>query len=157
MKLDGSFEVQGQWFGAASYGLYQVIPESARTAIFNLAAPQRDAVLALYDPRRSSPAALFDPAIAARLGAMVDAMAVVRAENHPVPLTKPELEPACVPADTPTTCSWERVWRRRFRVFNRGLETGEPASVNKPVYACNDIHYDACVVAAARAEFLPTK
>jgi hypothetical protein len=161
MSIDGSFEVQGQWFAAADYGLFQVIPETARSAIMEIPDAEQAPILALYNPSRDSPAKLFDPDIAARVGAMIDGRAEVTGE-HATPLTEPEQEPACTPDKKDTKCSWERFWRRRFRLFNTGDEEGTPAKVLKKTYGCqtpggNPIPYDACVITAAENKFLPKK
>ena len=132
LRDDPSFDVQGQWFASASYGLLQIIPESLRTNLARAGFDDdaRTAITAIFDPTASNPALLFDPATCITLGAMMDASAVVAAERgDPLALAWDDhgnpvaYEEAC-PEDSPTKCSWERLWKRRLRVYNTGSQAG---------------------------------
>ena len=155
MKRDGSFEVQGQWFAAASYGLFQIIPESANTCIRSGIPPeQQAAVKAVYNPKTQPPDRLFNPDIAAQFGAIMDAMANVSGEKQTL---DDYVEPGCSPGDQLTSCSWRRLWQRRFRVFNAGNEARHPMVINNPQYNCVNLPYDACIISAAESRFAPER
>ncbi len=116
IKRDPSFEVQGQWFGAASYGLLQVLPETVRTLYGNREAlSAADAAFlrtTYYDPMTQSPLErLFDPANCVPLGAEIDVRARVISEDQ---------DPDC--AYKRNECTWRNNWGRRFCRFNTGYE-----------------------------------
>jgi hypothetical protein len=132
LQLDPAFDVQGQWFAAASYGLMQIIPESLRTRVEGSAfdSAGRAAILAIYNPKTNTPEWLFHPETCIELGAVMDSTAVVAAERgDPLVLLRDRegtpiaYEETC-PLDWPSQCSWQRLWKRRFRVYNTGSETG---------------------------------
>lgn len=133
MYEDPLFDVQGQWFASASYGLLQVIPESLRTTLYSgFSAGDRDVIRQqVFDPRGEysatrDPERLFDPSICIKLGVVMDAKADVT----------DELDETLVAGEVPCTvelrwsqCTWERAWKRRFRVFNGGSQGMQIPSV----------------------------
>jgi hypothetical protein len=121
VKIDNLFRIQGQWYIAASYGLLQQIPESTRVSISRQPDPQEATLLAVYDPRSDSPDVLFDPDVAILFGALFVSDAAVTPESDPL-----AGEPACL--GSPTDCSWVRLWRRRLRTYNTGLERVDPGN-----------------------------
>ncbi len=145
MQVDPSFEIQGQWFAAASYGLFQVIPESVRMVLYGsgFSSSARSAILAVYDPRNDSPEKLFDPQVCAMFGALMDTKGKVHDEDlGPLVLRSdsngnPTLwETNCViHNDRFNECSWNRLWIRRLTVFNTGNETGGEQSYGNKVLA----------------------
>ena len=116
LMRDPSFDVQAQWFAAASYGLMQLIPEDLRDRITRLVpAAEQPRLWALYDPMSQNPTEkLFDPTICVRLGALEDVLLPVN----------PEMQDAGC-SSKPNQCSWERLWRRRLCVFNTGGQHGD--------------------------------
>ena len=125
MLNDPSFDVQGQWFASASYGLLQQVPESLRTKLYSVGFLPADRLCIrqqVFDPLGEfadvrNPQLLFNPKTCVKLGAMEDQKASV-SEEVGAPLTG---EAGCPPRET--QCTWERVWKRRFRVYNAGAET----------------------------------
>ncbi|MCC6128745.1 MAG: hypothetical protein IT186_02355 [Acidobacteria bacterium] len=142
VQHDGAFEVPGQWLAASSYGLLQIIPNSLNdklksSALAGSAAHIRTNV---YNPgcgldtscaANNNPVAkLFNPSICVPLASLMDATSNARIEGAaPLALDDPPgnqvTEPYCVGDPTPSLgqCTWERVWKRRFRVFNGGSQT----------------------------------
>ncbi|MCC6128454.1 MAG: hypothetical protein IT186_00890 [Acidobacteria bacterium] len=128
VKVDPSFGVQGQWLAAASYGLLQIRPDSLRVRL------GQDGLIAIapfiraqfYDPMVDDPTSkLFDPSRCVMLGALMDSRAAVQAElGAPIVLTGNVMEDVCPgdPAPPPSECTWRRLWKRRFRVFNAGSQ-----------------------------------
>jgi hypothetical protein len=118
---DPSYDVQGQWFIAASFGLFQQKPESVRTAIYGPAIPSalRAALTTLYDPRTDSPAKLFEPAVSVEFSGLLLGNSNVRPELDPV--VPPET--ACPGTPTmPNQCTWELFWKRKLRTYNLGSD-----------------------------------
>jgi hypothetical protein len=156
IQLDGAFEVQGQWLAAASYGLLQIIPNSLNDYLKSgFSAADSAQIRALYyNPACGADVAcasendpvtrLFNPSICTPMAGMMDANADVTAEDD-APVTSP-VEDVCPGDPTPSVgqCTWKRLWRRRFRVFNGGSETSTIAAG----YAVN-------IVDTRSGEFLP--
>jgi trimeric autotransporter adhesin len=117
MQQDPSFEYQGQWLTAASYGLLQLIPEEWRKrlddpTVFSAGDAQVLKTI-YYDPARDDPAALhklFDPATCLPLGALADTKVHVSAEQS---------DPAWTGYPNQTT--WDNLWSRRLCSFNTGV------------------------------------
>ncbi|MBK9375016.1 MAG: hypothetical protein IPN03_15145 [Holophagales bacterium] len=127
IKRDPSFEVQGQWFGAASYGLLQVLPDDVRDKYENPAVfSESDAQFlrtTYYDPMTQNPLdTLFNPANCVPLGAAIDVRARVISEDQ---------DPDC--AHKRNECTWRNNWSRRFCRFNTGGE-GPCAYGNKILF-----------------------
>jgi len=114
LKLDPSFEIQGQWFAAASYGLEQIIPEDHRDKLQRNFPPADSDYLktTFWDPMFESPTKLFNPRVVVPLGAATD----VR-----VPVASEDLDTSC--QGVFNNCTWERLWRRRFCKFNTGSQS----------------------------------
>ena len=116
IKRDPSFEVQGQWFGAASYGLLQVLPDDVRANLENRAvfsaADAQFLRTTYYDPMTQNPLErLFDPANCVPLGAAIDVTALVISEDQ-------DPDPTCT--HKRNECTWRNIWSRRFCRFNTG-------------------------------------
>ncbi len=101
---------------AASYGLLQTIPESARTYIYgaSLSVADEQALLDAYNPRVDNTEALFDPELSSTFGALF-----LAAEGTP---EFRGLDQELVCTQYPSECTWERLWKRRLRVYNSGKE-----------------------------------
>ena len=118
IKRDPSFEVQGQWFGAASYGLLQVIPETVQSLYRNRAALSAGDAEFLrntyYDPMTQNPLGrLFDPANCVPMGAEILVRARVKTEDQ-------DPDPACT--HKRNECTWRNIWSSRLCRFNTGGE-----------------------------------
>jgi hypothetical protein len=115
VKADPSFDLQVNWFAAASYGLMQLLPEDFRWRVANgVPVAKRQAIWDIYDPLQDSPVEkLFNPGVCVPLGAQVLVLAEVQSES---------LDTGC--SEKITQCTWERLWRRRLCVFNTGGQGG---------------------------------
>lgn len=118
IKRDPSFEVQGQWFGAASYGLLQLLPETVQTLYRNRAAlSSGDAEFlrnTYYDPMTQNPLGrLFDPTNCVPMGAEILVRARVITEDQ-------DPDPACT--HKRNECTWRNIWSSRLCRFNTGGE-----------------------------------
>jgi hypothetical protein len=123
---DPSFDIQGQWYGGASFGLFQMWPARARDVI-RMVNEKNGAegaeLLALYKPLTEPGNKLFDPRTAVRFGAAGDVYATVRAEDSAN--IKPYEGTCAAEARTPpfNDCTWRRWWARRFAAYNRGHDS----------------------------------
>ena len=127
IKEDPSFDVQGQWYGGASFGLLQVWPANAASTIRSAAPDKGPLLRALYDPLTEPGTKLFIPAIGVEFGAAADVYITVRGEVKSDENKVWPYEGACASDDTAwprTQCTWQRWWARRFAAFNRGSDDG---------------------------------
>ena len=126
LQEDPSFELQGQWYGGASFGLLQVWPANAATTINHAASPEKKTYLRnLYNPLTEPGTKLFIPAIGVEFGAAADVYLDVRGEVKSDANKVWPYEGACASDDTAwprTQCTWQRWWARRFAAFNRGSD-----------------------------------
>jgi hypothetical protein len=122
--IDPSYDIQKQWFISASFGLFQQMPESVRTALGRsaISSTLRTNLLSIYDPSNDSSATLFSPSISVEFAAFLMGNATLTAE-----LSGPlALEDRCVIVhNRPNQCTWKRFWRRALRAYNRGIEEDE--------------------------------
>jgi hypothetical protein len=118
--IDPMYDVQGQWFLASSYGLLQEIPETARGTLQMMSNRGADItpLLSLYNPMVDNPETLFDPTICTDFAGAAHAAASVSDELLE---RYPGEEDDCRDDDV-SECSWNRIWKRRLRVFNTGRE-----------------------------------
>jgi hypothetical protein len=117
LSEDPSFDVQAQWYAAASFGLMQMWPANAETLIRH--SNQSSVLRALFNPRTTPGSALFDPTIGVAFGAAADGNASVRTEIDP---TVYSYEPTCPVASQTTVnaCTWNRYWARVFTSYKTG-------------------------------------
>ncbi len=118
---DPSFDIQGQWYGGASFGLLQVWPGNATDLLRRgLPSDKRATLRAVYDPLTEPGTKLFDPNVGVEFGAAADSAVDVLAERE-----KQSYEDQCTsePATAPfNACTWSRLWARRFAAFNVGSD-----------------------------------
>jgi hypothetical protein len=130
LKEDPSFELQAQFYGAASFGLLQVWPAKADTTINSAPISLRASLRALFNPLTEPGTKLFDPQTGAEFGAAADLYLTARAEGDP----PRGYEGACAPEPTSppfNSCTWNRYWARRFTAFNTGNDNDTDTQANK--------------------------
>ncbi|MCC6129410.1 MAG: hypothetical protein IT186_05740 [Acidobacteria bacterium] len=123
MKEDPSFDIQGQWYAGASYGLLQLWPAKAVEVINRLPSGRRPEMYSLYDPFVEPATKLFDPRVSVEFAAAADKYAVLLETNEGEQAYS--FERACTMlqmggVDFPSNCSWLRLWERRLRDYNGG-------------------------------------
>jgi hypothetical protein len=121
VRIDNSFDVQGQWFMACSYGLLQQLPEGLRNVLTMVPEPLLTTLTTLYNPKTHSPQVLFDPSKSVEFAAVWDGAIVPLDEELIDPVSG---EPDCTPYvnGSPNACTWERYWKRVLRMYHAGSE-----------------------------------
>ncbi|MCC6132115.1 MAG: hypothetical protein IT186_19510, partial [Acidobacteria bacterium] len=137
MKEDPSFDIQGQWYAGASYGLLQLWPAKAVEVINRLPSGRRPEMYSLYDPFVEPATKLFDPRVSVEFAAAADKYANLdrpKEDQPPYPF-----ERVCAMAEMggvifPNDCSWLRLWERRLRDYNGGRD-GQESQATQIDYA----------------------
>ncbi|MHB8797134.1 MAG: hypothetical protein ACYDBY_01600 [Thermoanaerobaculia bacterium] len=125
LQEDPSFDVQGQWYGGASFGLLQVWPANANTTINRMSPTDKARIRAIYNPLSEPGTKLFDPQVGTEFGAAGDRYAPLSESQEGNRIAH---EPECVPEATSgpfNNCTWSRYWARRFTAFNAGGDDGQ--------------------------------
>ncbi|MCC6129850.1 MAG: hypothetical protein IT186_07965 [Acidobacteria bacterium] len=125
MKEDPSFDIQGQWYAGASFGLLQLWTAKAVEVINRLPASRRPDMYFLYDPFVEPATKLFDPRVSVEFAAAADRYANLqrpREEQEPYGFERLCIMTEIAGLAFPNDCSWLRLWERRLRNYNGGLD-----------------------------------